>query len=144
MNLIYFLLLIGPLVFAHELGHFLMAKAFRIHVLKFSLGFGPVLLGKQVGETFYQIASIPLGGFVKFLGDDPRDEETVPADQRSRSWPAIARWKRALVVFAGPLMSLCFPVVCYFAVGLFNDQLRAPTIGQVIPRTPAARAGSLC
>ena len=141
MDLIYFLLLIGPLVFAHELGHFLMAKAFGIRVLKFSLGFGPVLIGRQMGETFYQIAAIPLGGFVRFLGDDPRDEETLAADQRDRSWPETVRWKRALVVVAGPLMSLLFPVVCYFFVGLLQDELRAPTVGQVIPGTPAERAG---
>jgi regulator of sigma E protease len=141
MDLIYFLLLIGPLVFAHELGHFLMAKAFRIRVLKFSLGFGPVLLGRQIGETFYQIAWVPLGGFVKFLGDDPRDEVPGTAEERKRSWSESARWKRALVVVAGPAMSLVFPVICYFFVGLLVNELRAPTIGQVIPESPADRAG---
>lgn len=141
MQLIYFLLLIGPLVFAHELGHFVMAKAFRIKVLKFSLGFGPILLGRQIGETFYQIAAVPLGGFVRFLGDDPREEETLSLENRVGSWPESARWKRALVVFAGPMMSLVFPVICYFFVGLLQDELRAPTVGQVIPDTPADRAG---
>ncbi len=108
MDIVYFILLIGPLVFVHELGHFAVAKAFRIKVVKFSLGFGPVMIGKQWGETFYQIAAIPLGGFVKFLGDDPR-EEVEPEDQR-RTFPAAAGWKRALVIFAGPAMSLIFPI----------------------------------
>lgn len=141
MDAVYFLLLIGPLVFVHELGHFLVAKAFGLRVLKFSLGFGPIMIGRQVGETFYQIAWIPLGGFVRFLGDDPRDEETMPPEELERSWPKLARWKRALVVFAGPAMSLIFPIVCYFFVGLLRDELRSPTIGQVIPGTPAERAG---
>lgn len=139
MDIVYFILLIGPLVFVHELGHFAVAKAFRIKVVKFSLGFGPVMIGKQWGETFYQIAAIPLGGFVKFLGDDPR-EEVEPEDQR-RTFPAAAGWKRALVIFAGPAMSLIFPIFCYFVVGLMVNELTAPTIGQVIPGTPADRAG---
>lgn len=141
MDLLYFLLLIGPLVFAHELGHFLVAKVFRIRVLKFSLGFGPVLVGRQIGETYYQIAWVPLGGFVKFLGEDPRDDVALSAEERKRAWPDTARWKRALVVFAGPAMSLVFPVICYFFVGLLVEELRAPTIGQVIPGSPADRAG---
>jgi regulator of sigma E protease len=139
MDVIYFILLIGPLVFVHELGHFLVAKAFRIKVLKFSLGFGPLMIGKQWGETYYQIAWIPLGGFVRFLGDDPR-EDVLPRD-RARTFLSAAAWKRALVVFAGPCMSLLFPVLCYFAVGMMIDELAPPTIGEVVPETPAERAG---
>lgn len=141
MNLVFFLLLIGPLVFVHELGHFLVAKAFGVRVLKFSLGFGPVMIGKRIGETYYQIAWIPLGGFVRFLGDDPTEELELDEKDRTRSWPAAARWKRGLIIFAGPAMSLIFPILCYFVVGLLRDELRSPTIGQVIPGTPAERAG---
>jgi regulator of sigma E protease len=139
MDVVYFILLIGPLVFAHELGHFVVAKIFGIGVMKFSLGFGPVMFGRQAGETYYQIAWIPLGGFVRFIGDEPGQE--VDEKDRQRSFLAAARWKRALVVFAGPLMSLVLPVFCYFAVGLTVDELRAPTVGQVIPGTPAEAAG---
>ena len=139
MDVVYFILLIGPLVFVHELGHFLVAKAFRIKVLKFSLGFGPLLIGKQWGETFYQIAWIPLGGFVKFLGDDPRED--LDPDDRARAFLSAAAWKRALVVVAGPGMSLVFPIFCYFIVGLMINELMPPTVGEVIPETPAERAG---
>ena len=75
-----FIALLGVLIFVHELGHFLVAKYFNIKVLKFSLGFGPPLLAFTRGETTYQIALIPLGGFVKMAGAMP-GEELAPEDR---------------------------------------------------------------
>ena len=74
-----FIVVLGVLIFIHELGHFLVAKHFGVKVLKFSLGFGYKLLGKKIGETEYLISTIPLGGYVKLLGENE--------DELSRSQP---------------------------------------------------------
>ena len=79
-----FLVLLGVLVFVHELGHFLVAKRLGIKVMKFSLGFGPRIVGKTWGETEYRISAIPLGGYVKLHGEDP--DEELSAEERSRSF----------------------------------------------------------
>ena len=70
-----FLIVLGLLVFIHELGHFLLAKRCGVHVETFSLGFGPRLFGWKRGETDYRISAIPLGGYVKMTGEDPADED---------------------------------------------------------------------
>ena len=67
-------IVLGILVFVHELGHFILAKRLGIGVITFSLGFGPKLLGRRIGETQYQIAAVPLGGFVKLIGENPEEE----------------------------------------------------------------------
>ena len=72
MGTIFAIIILGVLVFVHELGHFLVAKYFGVGVLEFALGFGPVLARFQKGETTYTIRAIPLGGFVRMAGDDPR------------------------------------------------------------------------
>jgi len=74
-----FIVVLGILIFAHELGHFLVARLFGVGVEKFSLGFGPRLIGKTVGRTDYRISAIPLGGYVKMVGEEP-DAEIDPAD----------------------------------------------------------------
>jgi len=68
------IIVLGILVFVHELGHFLLSKGLGVGVLTFSLGFGPRLMGRKVGETQYQIAAVPLGGFVKLIGENPEEE----------------------------------------------------------------------
>jgi regulator of sigma E protease len=67
----YFIVLIGVLVFVHEGGHFLVAKLFRVKVHVFSLGFGPRLFGLRRGETDYRVSAVPIGGYVRMLGEDP-------------------------------------------------------------------------
>ena len=67
-------IVLGILVFVHELGHFILAKRLGIGVITFSLGFGPKLIGRRMGETQYQIAAVPLGGFVKLIGENPEEE----------------------------------------------------------------------
>ncbi|HET8760963.1 MAG TPA: site-2 protease family protein, partial [Nitrospiria bacterium] len=68
---IVFLIVLGFLIFVHELGHFLVARWTGVRVLRFSLGFGPKIFSKQVGDTEYMVSAIPLGGYVKMAGDDP-------------------------------------------------------------------------
>lgn len=131
--------LLGGLIFIHELGHFLVAKAFGVKVLKFSLGFGPRILGFRKGETEYVLSLLPLGGYVKMAGDDP-SEELSSAD-RGRGFLEQKPWKRAAIAFAGPAMNLIFPLLAYFALFALQTEAVAPHVGQVVPGMPAAEAG---
>src|SRR5512140_817442 len=109
-----FVVLLGVLVFVHELGHFLVAKMFKVKVLRFSIGFGPKIAAFTRGETEYRIAWIPLGGYVKMAGELPEDD--VPPEDVKRSFLAQPWWRRALIVAAGPAFNLIFPVFALFAV----------------------------
>ncbi|MDY7225361.1 RIP metalloprotease RseP [Hyalangium rubrum] len=135
----FFALLLGVLVTVHELGHFLVAKACGVKVLKFSLGFGPKLLSFTKGETEYQLALLPLGGYVKMAGDIP-GEELAP-EEASRGFLAQPPWKRMAIVIAGPAFNLIFPVIIYFFVFLGDHQAVSTRLGYVMPDSPAAKAG---
>jgi len=132
-------LLLASLIFVHELGHFLMAKLFKVRVLKFSLGFGPRLVGFQWGETEYRISAIPLGGYVKMAGDEP-SEELRPED-RGRGFLEQAPWKRAAIGLAGPMTNLVFPIFVFFAAFYFQTMEVSSRLGQVLPDQPAYAAG---
>lgn len=144
MNTLFsFILVLGLLIFVHELGHFLFAKFFGIRVLKFSLGFGPKVMGKTFGETEYVISAFPLGGFVKMFGENP-DEQQIEAEERAVSFAHKPVWQRFLVVFAGPLFNLLFAVVLFFMVFLFvgiPTSIDTTRIGKVNENSPAALAG---
>lgn len=139
MILVYFILLVGVLVFVHELGHFLVAKGFDVKVLKFSLGFGPSAFKFRRGETEYCIAILPLGGFVKMLGENPNDEIT-PEDS-GRAFHQKPLWQRTLVVLAGPVFNLVFPVLIFLLFFATQTSTRSTVIGRVIEGLPAASAG---
>jgi regulator of sigma E protease len=136
-------IVLGILIFVHELGHFLLSKKMGVKVLKFSLGFGPRLIGKKVGETEYQIAVFPLGGFVKPLGEDPNDE--VKAEEYPRSFWAQPVWKRALIIGAGPFFNFFLAAVLFSSVNLIAGipSLPAvpPQVEEVSPGYPAEAAG---
>ncbi len=132
-------LLLGGLVFFHELGHFIVAKLFGVKVLKFSLGFGPRVIGFRKGETDYQIAALPLGGFVRMAGESPEDE--VSAEDQHRTFLAQAPWKRSLIALAGPGMNLLFPLLAYLAVFGIQGTAESTRIGTVDQDLPAGRAG---
>lgn len=138
-NIVAFVVFLGVLVTVHELGHFLVAKACGVKVLKFSIGFGPRIFGFTRGETEYRIAWIPLGGYVKMAGEQPHDEVT-PEDAK-RSFLAQPPWKRAAIVVAGPVFNLIFPVIAYFFVNLGSVEVISTRIGYVEPENPAAIAG---
>ncbi len=137
-NLAFFILLLGVLVTVHELGHFLVAKACGVKVIRFSIGFGPKLFGFTKGETEYQVALLPLGGYVKMAGDSPH-EELSPEDAK-RGFLNAAPWKRALIVFAGPFFNLVFPILVYFFVFLGPHPTTSTRVGYVDPAMPAAAA----
>jgi regulator of sigma E protease len=140
MAFFYFILLLGGLIFFHELGHFLTARLCGVRVLTFSLGFGPRLLtwrSKRSG-TEYVVSVLPLGGFVKMLGDDP--SEPVPAEERAVSFTTQPLWKRFLIVFAGPFFNLVLPVFIFFFMA-FGQPVYPSTLGMVIEGGPAWQAG---
>jgi regulator of sigma E protease len=135
MDLLYFVILVSVLIFVHELGHFTMAKLFGIKVLTFSIGFGPKFLRLRGKETEYCVGIVPLGGFVRML-EESRGEPVLPEDRR-RTFEAQAIWKRVLVVMAGPVMNLLFPVLLYFCVFASEQRFVPPTVGVVLAGHPA-------
>ncbi|MFO0549660.1 MAG: RIP metalloprotease RseP [Polyangiaceae bacterium] len=135
MDLVYFALLCSVLIFVHELGHFFWAKVFGVKVLTFSIGFGPKIVRIRGRETEYCVGILPLGGFVKML-EETRQESVLPED-RPRTFEAQPIYKRAIIVLAGPLMNLIFPVLLYFGVLVGEEESAPPTIGFVAPGHPA-------
>jgi regulator of sigma E protease len=114
MGPFYLIILVSSLIFVHELGHFIFAKAFGVKVLTFSLGFGPKILRLRGRETEYCISLLPLGGYVKML-EASKSDLVMPEDSK-RTFESLALYKRILVVLAGPAMNLILPVLLYFSV----------------------------
>ena len=141
MSFIYFIILIGVLIFVHELGHFVVAKFFDVKVTRFSIGFGPALFTYQGEETEYAICILPLGGYVLMQGADLQSTEELPEKEQKRSLMAKPIWQRSLIVLAGPAANLVLPVLIYFAFGLLQTTTPPPVIGQIHAGTPAAEAG---
>jgi regulator of sigma E protease len=142
----WFLVVLGVLVAFHELGHFLAARWVGVRVLKFSLGFGPKLIGRQVGETEYLISAVPLGGYVKLFGEE--ETEAITLEERARSFSHKSLASKMLVVAAGPGFNF---ILAYFIfagwlstgaplfVPTFKDL--TPVIEALRPDSPAALAG---
>ena len=134
------IIVLGVLVFVHELGHFLMAKLFGVRVDAFSLGFPPKVLHKQIGDTDYRLSVIPLGGYVKLFGENPKDE--VPPELQPVSFSHHPLWHRFLIVLAGPAFNLIFAALALFLVFTFSGIPYLTTeIGGVKQGSPAAQAG---
>ena len=139
MTIFYALILLGILIFVHELGHFLFAKLANVKVLKFSLGFGPRVLGKKYGETEYLISAVPLGGYVKMLGEESGDE--ISAEDRARAYNAQPVGKRILIVLSGPVFNILFAAVVFALIAASGVPVPYSDIGKVAENSPAARAG---
>ena len=139
-TLLAFVVSLGILIFIHEFGHFLAAKLFKVKVERFSLGFGPRLFGKQVGDTDYRISAFPLGGYVKMLGEST--DEEIPEDLRPVSFSHQPLRKRVIIVAAGPSFNLLLAVFLYAMIfGIFGLAKTTTDIGSVTPDSPAASAG---
>ncbi|HET6585424.1 MAG TPA: site-2 protease family protein [Nannocystaceae bacterium] len=138
-NLWAFILLIGPLIFFHELGHLIAAKLVDVKVIRFSIGFGPPLVRMRFGETEYCLAPIPLGGYVQMLGQMPGDD--VPPQDQDRALSAKPLWARYFVLGAGPLANLVLPLFCFFFFFLQHTMLTPPIIGTVVAGSAAEQAG---
>ncbi len=141
-------LMLGVLITVHEFGHFIVAKACGVKVLKFSIGFGPAIgfgryrLSFTRGETEYVIAWFPLGGFVKMLGEVPGEESTAETQAEwDRSLGARPVWQKLAIILAGPAMNLVLPVFVVMGFLWVGSQQPLSVVGTVEPGSPAANAG---
>jgi regulator of sigma E protease len=149
LTILAFLLVIGPLVFIHEMGHYLVGRLFGVKADAFSIGFGRELFGwTDKRGTRWKVGWLPLGGYVKFAGDmnpasTPSQEWLMlPPEERARTFQAKPVWQRFLIVLAGPVTNLMFAVVVYIAVFASYGQARTPAIVEgVVAGSPAAQAG---
>ncbi|MBN2645195.1 MAG: RIP metalloprotease RseP [Desulfuromonadaceae bacterium] len=145
------ILMLGVLVFVHELGHFCIAKLAGVKVLKFSLGFGPRLIGRRWGETEYLISLIPLGGYVQMLGEGAAAEgevDQLTPQERQRAFSLKPVSQRMAIVAAGPVMNLLLPLLLLPAAYMIGVQVpafldEAPCVGYVLPGSDSARSGFL-
>jgi regulator of sigma E protease len=111
------------LVFVHELGHFLAAKAFGMRVEKFSIGFPPKILGFTRGETEYSIGATPLGGFVKVSGmlDESMDSEALDSEPQPWEYRSRPVWQRMVVITAGVIFNMILAALIYIGVAYWRD-----------------------
>jgi len=133
------IIVLGVLIFVHEFGHFIVAKRFDIKVLRFSLGFGPRIIGRTYGETEYCISAVPLGGYVKILGQDP--DEEIEEEDLDRAFSRKSVWIRMAVVVAGPLFNLLLAVLIFSVVYMFGVPQLTTKVGTVNKDFPAYQAG---
>jgi regulator of sigma E protease len=137
-----FVVVLGFLIFAHELGHFIFAKVMGVGVKKFSLGFGPRIVSKKVGMTEYMISWIPLGGYVKMVGEEPDAEIDASLLPLSYSHKSVGR--RAVIILAGPLFNVFLAVVIFFSLFLFSGlPIMEPQVGELREGMPAQESGML-
>jgi regulator of sigma E protease len=132
-----FLIGLAALIFVHELGHFLIARKCGVIVEKFSIGFGPKIVGFKSGGTEYLVAAIPLGGYVKMKGEDPQEE--LPDTQGSFS--AATVYQRLAIAFGGPLFNILFALAIYVCVYMMGIPTSGTDVGKVHDKSPAQAAG---
>ena len=141
-NIASFAIVLGVLIFVHEFGHFIVAKILGVGVEKFSLGFGPRIFGKKIGMTDYRISALPLGGYVKMVGEAPDselDESQVPLSFSHKSL-----FERSLIVLAGPVFNILLSVVVFFAfLQISGLPILQPEVGGTQEGMPAHKAGIL-
>jgi regulator of sigma E protease len=141
ITLISFIILLSILIFVHEFGHFTAARIAGVGVLKFSLGFGPKIIGKKIGETEYVLSWIPLGGFVKLLGESGNEE--LPPEDEKRSFFKQPVWKRMLIVLAGPVFNFLLAIVIFTIVFMYGLPNLTANIGEVQKDSAAFEAGMM-
>lgn len=134
-----FVILLGILIFVHELGHFLVARWCGVRVEVFSLGFGKKILKYQKGDTLYCISIIPLGGYVKMYGE--QSDAEIPEDQKSVSFTHKNVWQRIAIVLAGPFMNFFFAIFVFAFIAQIGEEARAPIVAEVAANTSAALSG---
>jgi len=149
ITLVGFALVLGPLVFIHELGHYLAGRLFGVRADVFSIGFGKELLGwTDRRGTRWKLSVLPLGGYVQFAGDsNPAGQPSaewlsLPADERARTLQGRALWQRAVIVAAGPVTNLVLAVLILAGFALaYGTLVSPPVIGLIAPGSVAQKAG---
>ena len=135
---------LGLVIFFHELGHFAVAKWCNVHVERFSIGIGPILWSRQKGETEYALSALPLGGYVKMLGQDDMDPNQMTSDEiaeNPRSYSAKKVWQRMLIISAGVIMNI-ITGFGFFAISYnLGVEESVPVVGLALPGSPAWEAG---
>ncbi|MGH7197381.1 MAG: RIP metalloprotease RseP [Candidatus Omnitrophota bacterium] len=131
-----FIFVLSVLIVVHEFGHFIVAKWTGVRVDKFSIGFGPVIFGRQFGETEFCVSLLPLGGFVKLAGESPEEIKGEPWEFNSK-----ALWQKFLIVLAGPAMNAVLAFVIFWAIFMVGQPTLTTKIGRVLEGTPAQQAG---
>lgn len=151
-TLLAFVFVLVVVVFVHEMGHFLVGRWCGIGVKTFSIGFGPELFGRDDRYgTHWRIAAVPLGGYVKFVGDagaasEPDAEEiaALSEEERAVAFHTQPVWKRAATVFAGPFANFLLTIAVFAVMfGIYGKFVTAPVIARVLPDSPAAIAGMM-
>lgn len=136
-----FLVAIAILVAVHEFGHFWVARKLGVKVLRFSVGFGKPLWKKVAGkdQTEYVIAAIPLGGYVKMLGEG--DDTPIDPAEAHRAFDNQPIWKRSLIVAAGPAINFLFAIILFMVLGMESEERIVPIFGQFSATSAVAMAG---
>ena len=128
------LLAIMILVFVHELGHFLLAKLFKMRVEKFSVGFPPKVIGTTVGETEYVLGLTPLGGYVKISGmvDESMDSDQMASEPQPWEFRSKPVWQRILVIVAGVVFNMILAAIVFISLKASYGESYIPNLGQVV------------
>jgi regulator of sigma E protease len=151
-TLVAFVFVLVVVVFVHEMGHFLVGRWCGIGVKTFSIGFGPELFGwNDRHGTRWRVAAVPLGGYVKFVGDagaasepDPEEIASLSEEERAVAFHTQPVWKRAATVFAGPFANFVLTIVVFAAMfSIYGKFVSEPVIAKVLPDSPAAIAGMM-
>jgi regulator of sigma E protease len=132
---------LGAVVFVHELGHFLVAKAVGIKVERFAIGFGPRICGYRGKETDYSLMLLPLGGYVKMLGqEDFASLEEGGGEPDPRAYSSKSVGARFAVISAGVIMNVIFAAILFMIIGMIGMPTQAPVVGDTTPGAPASMA----
>ena len=123
----------------HELGHFWAARFFNVKAEAFSVGFGPVLFKKQIGETEWRLSLIPMGGYVKLLGEEPGQE--LSEEEKKRALHAAAPWKRFWIFAAGPLFNFILAVFVFMLILVLGEPQVSSVAGRVVEGSYAEKIG---
>jgi regulator of sigma E protease len=139
ISIISVIVLLGVLIFFHEFGHYLAARMSGVGVTKFSLGFGPKIIGKKIGMTEYVLSLIPLGGYVKLVGESETEKLSPQEEKISFSKQPVL--KRIFIVFAGPLFNFLLAIIIFSAVYLYGVPALSSVVGEVQQESAAYEAG---
>ena len=139
ISFIYFLIALALLILVHEFGHFLVARLFNIKIITFSIGFGKKLFRFNRGETEYAISAVPMGGYVKLLGESP--DEEVSEEDKGRSFSHKPPYVRILIALAGPMFNIFLALVVFYLVSIIGYNVPSARVGKVADNTPAQAAG---